>query len=182
MLKTLTNQPLRGNFTALQIEVLNYVVKNNVPEGTKFTGVPGHPRYGSSSCTTLVVQNDDTMVEVNFSPIPNSSTPLPLCAKKVGVNQKSKPKPTTQKVETKKETEMKQTNTATPNGLLDPLVEYLQNTVISGLQAQIDDLKKSVPSSAVLEVKTPKGTAKVEGLTHKVFHDALSYLCAGENI
>lgn len=189
MLKTLTNQPLRGNFTALQIEVLNYVVKNNVPEGTKFSGVPGHARYGSSSCTTLVVQNDDEMVEVNFSLNPNSATPLPLCAKKVGMNPKGEPKltepkdepkPTTPNIETKKDENMKQTTT--PNGLLDPLVEYLQNTVISSLQSQIDDLKKNAPSSAVLEVKTPKGTAKVEGLTHKVFPDALSYLCAGENL
>lgn len=182
MLKTLTNQPLRDNFTALQIEVLNYVVKNNVPEGTKFSGVPGHARYGSSSCTTLVVQNNDEMVEVNYSLNPNSSTPLPLCAKKIGVNSKNEQKPTTPKVETKKDDIMKQTNTTTPNGLLDPLIEYLQNTVISSLQSQIDDLKKNAPSSAVLEVKTPKGTAKVEGLTHKVFPDALSYLCAGENL
>lgn len=182
MLKTLTDKPLRGNFTALQIEVLNYVTKNNIPEETKFFGVPGHPRYGSSSCATLVVQNDDAMVEVNFALNANSRTPLLLCAKKVGVNPKSEPKPTTQKMETKKETEMKQTNTTTPNGLLDPLVDYLQNTVISSLQAQIDDLKKNAPSSAALEVKTPKGTAKVEGLTHKIFPDALSYLCAGENI
>lgn len=159
MLKTLTNQPLRGNFTALQIEVLNYVAKNNVSEGTKFSGVPGHARYGSSSCTSLVVQNDDQTVEVNFSLNPN--TQLPLCAKKVGMNPKGEPKPTepkpeTQKIETKKDENMKQTTS--PNGLLDPLVEYLQNTVITGLQAQIDEL------------------------THKVFPDALSYLCAGENL
>ena len=113
MLKTLTDQPLRGNFTALQIEVLNYVAKNNVPEGTKFSGVPGHARYGSSSCTTLVVQNDDHTVEVNFSLNPNTVTPLPLCAKKVGINPKgepkpTEPKPTTPKIETKKDENMKQ--------------------------------------------------------------------------
>lgn len=111
MLKTLTEQPLRGNFTALQIEVLNYVAKNNVPEGTKFSGVPGHARYGSSSCTTLVVQNDERIVEVNFSLNSNSSTPLPLCAKKVGMNPKGEPKPTTQKIETKKDENMKKTTT-----------------------------------------------------------------------
>lgn len=117
MLKTLTDQPLRGNFTALQIEVLNYVAKNNVPEGTKFSGVPGHARYGSSSCTTLVVQNDDHTVEVNFSLNSNTSTPLPLCAKKVGINPKGEPKPTepkpeTQKIETKKDENMKKTITS----------------------------------------------------------------------
>ena len=124
MLKTLTDQPLRGNFTALQIEVLNYVAKNNVPEGTKFSGVPGHPRYGSSSCTTLVVQNDDHTVEVNFSLNPTTFTPLPLCAKNVVINPKGKPKPTepkptepkptTPKIETKKDENMKQTTTPTP--------------------------------------------------------------------
>lgn len=116
MLKTLTDQPLRGNFTALQIEVLNYVAKNNIPEGTKFSGVPGHARYGSSSCTTLVVQNDEHIVEVNFSLNPNTVTPLPLCAKKVGINPKgepkpTEPKPTTPKIETKKDENMKQTTT-----------------------------------------------------------------------
>lgn len=185
MLKTLTDKPLRGNFTALQIEVLNYVAKNNIPEGTKFSGVPGHARYGSSSCTTLVVQNDERTVEVNFSLNSNSSTPLPLCAKKIGINPKGEPKPTepkpeTPKIETKKDENMKQTTT--PNGLLDPLVEYLQNTVITELQAQIDELKKNATQSTILEVKTPKSTTKIEGLTHKVFPDALSYLCAGENL
>lgn len=125
-------------------------------------------------------------MEVNFSPKPNSSIPLPLCAKKVSINPKGDPKPTepkpeTPKVETKKDENIKQTTTS-PNGLLDPLVEYLQNTVISSLQSQIDEFKKNTPSSTILEVKTPKSTTKIEGLTHKVFPDALSYLCSGENI
>ena len=54
MLKTLTEQPLRGNFTALQIEVLNYVAKNNVPEGEP---KPTEPKPTTPKIETKKVEN-----------------------------------------------------------------------------------------------------------------------------
>lgn len=179
-LRTLTNEPLRGNFTALEIEVLKYVTAHNLPKDTQFVGVPNHPRYASSSSVSRVVENDD-IVRVNFSLKCENKE---LYALKVDDgNPQPQPQPTKEKeIETIKNEKDMNAQT-TPNGIFDPIISYLQSSLVDKMQAQIDELKKQLQTTATkLEIHTPKAVQVVEGLTHKVFEDALTYLCAGENL
>lgn len=51
-----------NGLTAFEAELVNYILTNEISEGTTFQGVPGHPRYGASKEEELVVVfNSDTL-------------------------------------------------------------------------------------------------------------------------
>lgn len=45
----------QNGLTAFEAELVNYILTNEISEGTTFQGVPGHARYGSSKEEELVV-------------------------------------------------------------------------------------------------------------------------------
>lgn len=45
----------QNGLTAFEAELVNYILTNEISEGTTFHGVPGHPRYGASKEEELVV-------------------------------------------------------------------------------------------------------------------------------
>lgn len=45
----------QNGLTAFEAELVNYILTNEISEGTTFQGVPGHPRYGASKEEELVV-------------------------------------------------------------------------------------------------------------------------------
>ena len=45
----------QNGLTAFEAELVNYILVNEITEGTTFHGVPGHPRYGASKEEELVV-------------------------------------------------------------------------------------------------------------------------------
>ena len=45
----------QNGLTAFEAELVNYILANEISEGTTFHGVPGHPRYGASKEEELVV-------------------------------------------------------------------------------------------------------------------------------
>ena len=52
----------QNGLTAFEAELVNYVLTNEISEGTTFHGVPGHPRYGASKEEELVVVfNSETL-------------------------------------------------------------------------------------------------------------------------
>ena len=52
----------RNGLTAFEAELVNYILANEITEGTTFHGVPGHPRYGASKEEELVVVfNSETL-------------------------------------------------------------------------------------------------------------------------
>ena len=52
----------QNGLTAFEAELVNYILTNNISEGTTFRGVPGHPRYGASKEEELVVVfNSETL-------------------------------------------------------------------------------------------------------------------------
>lgn len=62
MEKLSTSQMRQNGLTAFEAELVNYILTNEISEGTTFHGVPGHPRYGASKEEELVVVfNSDTL-------------------------------------------------------------------------------------------------------------------------
>lgn len=55
MEKLSTSQMRQNGLTAFEAELVNYILVNEITEGTTFHGVPGHPRYGASKEEELVV-------------------------------------------------------------------------------------------------------------------------------
>ena len=55
MEKLSTSQMRQNGLTAFEAELVNYILTNEISEGTTFQGVPGHPRYGASKEEELVV-------------------------------------------------------------------------------------------------------------------------------
>ena len=52
----------QNGLTAFEAELVNYILANEITEGTTFHGVPGHPRYGASKEEELVVVfNSETL-------------------------------------------------------------------------------------------------------------------------
>ena len=52
----------QNGLTAFEAELVNYILANEISEGTTFHGVPGHPRYGVSKEEELVVVfNSETL-------------------------------------------------------------------------------------------------------------------------
>ena len=62
-METLSTSQMRQNgLTAFEAELVNYILANEITEGTTFHGVPGHPRYGASKEEELVVVfNSETL-------------------------------------------------------------------------------------------------------------------------
>lgn len=62
MEKLSTSQMRQNGLTAFEAELVNYILTNEISEGTTFHGVPGHPRYGASKEEELVVVfNSETL-------------------------------------------------------------------------------------------------------------------------
>lgn len=62
MEKLSTSQMRQNGLTAFEAELVNYILTNEISEGTNFQGVPGHPRYGASKEEELVVVfNSETL-------------------------------------------------------------------------------------------------------------------------
>lgn len=62
MEKLSTSQMRQNGLTAFEAELVNYILTNEISEGTTFYGVPGHPRYGASKEEELVVVfNSETL-------------------------------------------------------------------------------------------------------------------------
>lgn len=52
----------QNGLTAFEAELVNYILTNEISEGTTFQGVPGHPRYGASKEEEFVVVfNSETL-------------------------------------------------------------------------------------------------------------------------
>ena len=62
MEKLSTSQMRQNGLTAFEAELVNYILANEISEGTTFHGVPGHARYGASKEEELVVVfNSETL-------------------------------------------------------------------------------------------------------------------------
>ena len=55
MEKLSTSQMRQNGLTAFEAELVNYILTNEISEGTTFHGVPGHARYGASKEEEYVV-------------------------------------------------------------------------------------------------------------------------------
>ena len=77
----------QNGLTAFEAELVNYILTNEISEGTTFQGVPGHPRYGASKEEELVVVfNSETLsvervgkkvVTINFADYTQGRTKTP---------------------------------------------------------------------------------------------------------
>lgn len=64
MEKLSTSQMRQNGLTAFEAELVNYILTNEISEGTTFQGVPGHPRYGASKEEELVVVFNSEILSV----------------------------------------------------------------------------------------------------------------------
>lgn len=87
MEKLSTSQMRQNGLTAFEAELVNYILTNEISEGTTFRGVPGHPRYSASKEEELVVVfNSETLsvervgkkvITINFADYTQGRTKTP---------------------------------------------------------------------------------------------------------
>ena len=211
MEKLSTSQMRQNGLTAFEAELVNYILTNEISEGTTFQGVPGHPRYGASKEEELVVVfNSETLsvervgkkvITINFADYTQGR-------KRATTTKATTSTPTTSTTSNNTNNNnnnmnnMKDQNTTTAtatannNGLdvLNSLFAQQQEmgyqrgkteaaAEIESLKKQLDEAKNAGTGSIInVVVDNKKTTTKTEQILDPNFANILKLVAAHENV
>lgn len=210
MEKLSTSQMRQNGLTAFEAELVNYILTNEISEGTTFHGVPGHARYGASKEEELVVVfNSETLsvervgkkvITINFADYAQGR-------KRAATTKATTSTPTTSTTNNNTNNnnnnmEDQNTTTATAatannNNGLDVLNSLFAQQQEMGYQrgkaesaAEIDSLKKQLEEAknagtgSVINVVVDgkKTTTKTEQVLDPNFENILRLVAAHENV
>ena len=205
MEKLSTSQMRQNGLTAFEAELVNYILTNEISEGTTFHGVPGHPRYGASKEEELVVVfNSETLsVErVGKKVITINFEDYTAGRKRVATNTTTSNNTNNNNNNNNNNMEEQNTATATAatannNNGLDVLNSLFAQQQEMGYQrgkteaaAEIDSLKKQIEEAknagtgSVINVVVDgkKTTTKTESILDPNFENILHLVAAHENV
>lgn len=201
MEKLSTSQMRQNGLTAFEAELVNYILTNEISEGTTFRGVPGHARYGASKEEELVVVfNSETLsvervgkkvITINFAdytPGHRKNTPTTTTTTNDNTNNNNNNNNNMEKQTT--------TNTNSNNGLdvLNSLFAQQQEigyqrakaengAEIEGLKKQIEEAKKVGTGSVInVTVDGATKTTTTEKILDPNFENILNLVAAHENV
>lgn len=207
MEKLSTSQMRQNGLTAFEAELVNYILANEITEGTTFHGVPGHPRYGASKEEELVVVfNSETLsvervgkkvITINFADYTQGR-------KRTTTTKTTTSTPTTSTTNNNtnnnsnnmEEQNTTATATANNNGLdvLNSLFAQQQEmgyqrgkaeaaAEVESLKKQIEEAKKVGTGSVInVVVDGKKTTTKTEQVLDPKFANILKLVAAHENV
>lgn len=191
----------QNGLTAFEAEIVNYILTNEISEGTTFRGVPGHARYGASKEEELVVVfNSETLsvervgkkvITINFAdytPRHRKNTPTTTTTTNDNTNNNNNNNNNMEKQTT--------TNTNSNNGLdvLNSLFAQQQEigyqrakaengAEIEGLKKQIEEAKKVGTGSVInVTVDGATKTTTTEKILDPNFENILNLVAAHENV
>lgn len=197
----------QNGLTAFEAELVNYILTNEISEGTTFHGVPGHPRYGASKEEELVVVfNPETLsvervgkkvITINFADYTQGR-------KRTTATKATTSTPTTSTTNNNtnnnsnnmEEQNTTATATANNNGLdvLNSLFAQQQEmgyqrgkaeaaAEVESLKKQLDEAKNAGTGSIInVVVDNKKTTTKTEQVLDPNFANILKLVAAHENV
>ena len=201
----------QNGLTAFEAELVNYILANEISEGTTFHGVPGHPRYGASKEEELVVVfNSETLsVErVGKKVITINFEDYTAGRKRTTTTKATTSTPTTSttnnNTNNNNNNNMEEQNTTTAatanannnNGLdvLNSLFAQQQEmgyqrgkaeaaAEVESLKKQLDEAKNAGTGSVInVVVDGKKTTTKTESILDPNFENILHLVAAHENV
>lgn len=191
----------QNGLTAFEAELVNYILTNEISEGTTFHGVPGHPRYGASKEEELVVVfNSETLsvervgkkvITINFADYTQGRKRATSTPTKSTTNNN-----TNNNSNNMEEQNTTATATANNNGLdvLNSLFAQQQEmgyqrgkaeaaAEIDSLKKQLDEAKNAGTGSVINVVMDgKKTTTKTEQVLDPNFENILHLVAAHENV
>lgn len=202
MEKLSTSQMRQNGLTAFEAELVNYILTNEISEGTTFKGVPGHPRYGACKEEELVVVfNSETLsvervgkktITINFADYTPRRTKT-LRTTTTTNNNTNNNNNNNNNMEKQTTTT---TNTNSNNGLdvLNSLFAQQQEVgyqrgkteaaaEVESLKKQLDEAKNAGTGSVInVVVDGKKTTTKTEQVLDPNFENILNLIAAHENV
>lgn len=198
----------QNGLTAFEAELVNYVLTNELNEGTTFQGVPGHPRYGASKEEELVVVfNSETLsvervgkkvITINFADYTQRQ-------KRATTNTTTTSNNTNNNNNNNNNNNMKEQNTTTAatanNNVNNAALNFMQQMFaqqqeegyqrgkteaaaeVESLKKQIEEAKKAGTGSIInVVVDGKKTTTKTESVLDPNFENILHIVAAHENV
>lgn len=204
MEKLSTSQMRQNGLTAFEAELVNYILTNEITEGTTFHGVPGHARYGASKEEELVVVfNSETLsvervgkkvITINFADYTQGRKRA--TATKATTNTPTASTTNNNTNNNSNNMEEQNTVTANNNGLdvLNSLFAQQQEmgyqrgkaeaaAEVESLKKQLDEAKNAGTGSIInVVVDNKKTTTKTEQVLDPNFANILKLVAAHENV
>ena len=196
----------QNGLTAFEAELVNYVLTNEISEGTTFHGVPGHPRYGASKEEELVVVfNSETLsvervgkkvITINFADYTQGRKRATTTKATTSTPTTSTTNNNTNNNSNNMEKQTTTTNTNNNNGLdvLNSLFAQQQEmgyqrgkaeaaAEVENLKKQLEEAKNAGTGSVInVVVDGKKTTTKTEKVLDPNFANILKLVAAHENV
>lgn len=193
----------QNGLTAFEAELVNYILTNEISEGTTFQGVPGHPRYGSSKEEELVVVfNSETLT---VERVGKKTIIINFADYAAGRKRTPTTKATTKNNNTNNNNNMEEQNTTTTNtnsnnvnsAALNFMSQMFAQQQEEGYQrgkseaaAEVEELKKQLDqaknagtgSIINVVVDRKKTTTKTQAVLDPNFENILHLVAAHENV
>lgn len=193
----------QNGLTAFEAELVNYILTNEISEGTTFHGVPGHARYGASKEEELVVVfNSETLsvervgkklITINFADYTQGR-------KRAATNTTTTT--TSNNTNNNNNNNMEEQNTtANTNNVNDAALNFMAQMFaqqqeegyqrgkaeaaaeVENLEKQIEEAKKAGTGSVInVIVDGKKTTTKAEQVLDPNFENILHLVAAHENV
>ena len=206
MEKLSTSQMRQNGLTAFEAELVNYILANEISEGTTFHGVPGHPRYGASKEEELVVVfNSETLsVERVGKKVININFADYTAGRKRAANTTTTSNNTNNNNNNNNNMEDQNTTTATAattNNVNSAALNFMQQMFaqqqeegyqrgkaeaaaeVDSLKKQLDEAKNAGTGSVInVVVDGKKTTTKTDSVLDPNFENILHLVAAHENV
>ena len=203
MEKLSTSQMRQNGLTAFEAELVNYILANEITEGTTFRGVPGHPRYGASKEEELVVVfNSETLsVERVGKKVININFADYTAGRKRAANTTTTSNNTNNNNNNNSNNMEDQNTTAANNNVNNAALNFMQQMFaqqqeegyqrgkaeaaaeVDSLKKQLDEAKNAGTGSIInVVIDNKKTTTKTEQVLDPNFANILKLVAAHENV
>ena len=207
MEKLSTSQMRQNGLTAFETELVNYILTNNISEGTTFRGVPGHPRYGASKEEELVVVfNSETLsvervgkkvITINFADYTQGRKRATTTNTTTTTSNNTNNNNNNNNMEEQNTTTAATTNNNVNNAALNLMSQMFAQQQEEGYQrgkseaaAEVEELKKQLDEAknagtgSIINVVVDgkKTTTKTQAVLDPNFENILHLVAAHENV
>lgn len=211
MEKLSTSQMRQNGLTAFEAELVNYILTNEISEGTTFRGVPGHPRYGASKEEELVVVfNSETLsvervgkkvITINFADYTQGRKRTATNTTATNNNTNNNNNNNNNNMEEQNTTTAATANNNVNNNVNSAALNFMQQMFaqqqeegyqrgkaeaaaeVDSLKKQLDEAKNAGTGSVInVVVDGKKTTTKTEKVLDPNFENILHLVAAHENV
>ena len=200
----------QNGLTAFEAELVNYILANEITEGTTFHGVPGHPRYGASKEEELVVVfNSETLsvervgkkvITINFADYTQGRKRATTGTTTTSNNTNNNNNNNSNNMEDQNTTTAttatataNNVNSAALNSMLQRFAQQQEEgykrgkaeaaAEVESLKKQIEEAKNAGTGSVInVVVDGKKTTTKTEKVLYPNFENILKLVAAHENV